>query len=315
MDISFSSNELTLSLDDFSDRIIQPAISVLAANIEADAMSMYKDVYNQANNVGTAITNAKVLDARRRMTNSLAPMQNRRLSLNTQDNADFVDAVKGLFQDSSTISEQYVEGLVGRTAGFGAVYENTLWPAHTSGSEVASTSSTLSVNGGSQTGSSVTVTNGSSKTLKKGDIVAFAGCYRVHPESKTATADLHQFTVTADVGTSDTSIPISPSIVTSGATQNCSASPTTGVAIQKVGTASTAYGISMAYHQDAFAFSTADLVMPKGVDFAAREMLDGISMRVIRAYDINNDLFPCRIDVLYGYKTIRAQMACRLANN
>jgi hypothetical protein len=81
-----------------------------------------------------------------------------------------------------------------------------------------------------------------------------------------------------------------------------------------VGTASTNYGQSMVYHEDAFTFATADLVMPSGVDFAKREVLDGISMRIVRAYDINNDQFPCRLDILYGYKTLRAQLACRLAN-
>jgi hypothetical protein len=62
-------------------------------------------------------------------------------------------------------------------------------------------------------------------------------------------------------------------------------------------------GHSLLYHKEAFAFATADLVMPKGVDFAAREVMDGISMRIVRQYDINSDKFPCRLDVLYGYKT------------
>ena len=83
----------------------------------------------------------------------------------------------------------------------------------------------------------------------------------------------------------------------------------------KVGAASQAHGLSLAYQKNAFAFATADLIMPKGVDFAAREVLDGVSMRIVRQYDIVNDKFPCRIDLLYGYKTIRPQLACRLANN
>ena len=75
--------------------------------------------------------------------------------------------------------------------------------------------------------------------------------------------------------------------------------------------ASASYGITMAYHKDAFAFATADLVMPKGVDFAAREVFDGISRRIIRDYDINNDNFPCRLDILYGFKAVRPELACR----
>jgi hypothetical protein len=315
VDMNFTSNDLTLSLDDFSERIIDPAMSALAANIESDAMSMYKDVYQQVNNQGSAITFSKVLSGRKKLVDSLSPLSDRTCNLNTQDNVDLVDALKGLFQDSSAVAKQYREGFMGRTAGFDFM-ENTLWPSHTSGSEVATGStSTMIVSGANQTGASVTVVNGSSKTLKQGDIVAFAGCFRVHPETKVATGDLQQFVVTADVATNGTSIPISPSIVVTGATQNVSASPTNSVAIQKMGTASTAYGISMAYQKNAFAFATADLIMPKGVDFAAREVLDGISMRIVRQYDITNDKFPCRLDVLYGYKAIRPQLACRLANN
>jgi hypothetical protein len=103
--------------------------------------------------------------------------------------------------------------------------------------------------------------------------------------------------------------------VTSGATQNVSASPTDTGAVTKIGTASGVYKPSLVFHPEAFTFATADLVMPQGVDFAAREVQDGISMRIVRQYDINNDRFPTRLDVLYGYKTIRPQLACRLLSN
>jgi hypothetical protein len=103
--------------------------------------------------------------------------------------------------------------------------------------------------------------------------------------------------------------------VVSGATQNVSGYPTNTGAVTKVGGASGVYDMSLFYHKDAFTFATADLVMPSGVDFSARKVMDGISMRIVRQYDINNDKFPCRLDVLYGYKTIREQLACRTASN
>jgi hypothetical protein len=231
-------------------------------------------------------------------------------NLNTQNTVDLVDGLKALFHESTAIKEQYSEGMMGRTAGFD-FYENSLWPKHTSGTET----NTIDVNGASQTGSAITVTNGSSKTLKKGDIITFEGCNRVHPESKADTGALMQFVVTADVATDGTSISISPAIVTSGATQNVAASPTDTGAVTKVAGASGIYDVSMFYHKNAFTFGTADLVMPEGVDFASRKVMDGISMRIVRQYDINNDKFPCRIDVLYGYKAIRPEMACRTASN
>ncbi len=315
VDLNFSSAELTLSLDDFSKRIINPAMAVLAASIEADASLMYKDVYNQSNNVGSSATMATLLGVRKLMVDSLTPADDQwAMQLNTQDNVDLIDTLKGLFQDSSAIKDQYREGMMGRTGGFD-FYENTHFTTHTPGSEVAASSSTMTVNGSNQTGSAITVTNASSKTLKQGDIIAFAGTYKVHPETKVTMTVLQQFTVTADVATSATSIPISPAIVITGATQNVSAAPTTAQVIQKVGTASTAYGLSMGYHKDAFAIAFADLVLPKGLDFSAREVFDGISMRIVRQYDINNDKFPARLDVFYGYKTIRPQLAARFANH
>jgi hypothetical protein len=135
----------------------------------------------------------------------------------------------------------------------------------------------------------------------------------VHPETKQSTGVLQQFVV--GTGATATSFPISPAIVTSGAWQNVSASPANGAAINFAGVASVNHGISMAYQKGAFAFATADMVLPSGVDFASREVFDGVSMRIVRNYDINGDKFPCRLDVLYGFRTIRPQLACRLGNN
>lgn len=313
VDLNFTSVDLTLSLDEFSDRVIEPAMSVLAATIEADAMTMYRDVYNQVSNLGAAATFAKVLQGRKILVDNLAPLNGRACNLNTQDNVDLVDALKGLFNDQATIAKQNREGFMGRTAGFDFM-ENTLWPRHTSGTENGG-SPTITINGANQTGAAITVANGSSKTLKQGDIITLPGVNRVHPETKADTGVPQQFVVTADVAAGGTSIPISPAIITSGATQTVTGSPTNTGSVVKVGAAGQTYGLSLAYQKSAFAFASADMVMPRGVDFSAREVFDGISMRIVRQYDINNDKFPCRLDVLYGYKTIRPQLACRLANN
>jgi len=310
VDVNFSSNELTLSLDDFSDRVLEPAMSALAANIEADAMSMYKDVYQQVSNATFKIDFNKVLQGRKKLVDSLAPLNDRTCNLNTQDNLDLVDALKGLFQDSPTIAKQYREGYMGRTAGFDFM-ENTLWPSQPRGDAATYVCNTST---GITSGTATITVSGGSGTFKKGDVFTIVGVNSVHPESKVDTGQLQQFVVTAD---STTAVAVSPTpISTVGATQNivinsAGASKTVTVA----GNVSTNYGISMAYQKGAFAFATADLVLPRGVDFAAREVLDGISMRIVRQYDITNDKFPCRIDVLYGYKTVRPQLACRLANN
>jgi len=319
VDLNFTSVDLTLDLDDFSKRIIDPAMSVLAANIESDALSMYKDIPYEISDVGAAIAYRNVLDARKTLVDNLCPMDsNNSVCLDTQANVDLVDALKGLFNDPKEISKQYKEGYMGKQSGF-SFMENTLLPIHTTGTDDGT--GDYLVNGASQTGASITVDTGAG-TFKQGDVIYLTGVNRVHPETKATTGILQPFVVTADVGTSATSIPISPSIVTSGATQNVSGSPADNAPVLKVESdrataigAGADYRVSLAHNKDAFTFATADLVMPTGVDFAAREVFDGISMRIIRDYDINNDKFPCRLDVLYGYKTIRPELACRLGFN
>lgn len=317
VDLNFTSVDLTLSLDDFSKRILNPAMSVLAASIEADAMSMYKDVYNSVWNGGSAISLAKVLEGRSLLQNALAPLTDRTANLNTLDNANFVDALKALFNDTTGLSKQYREGYMGRTAGFDFV-ENTMWGKHTRGAASAAytTSTLVGVLPISETPvSTMTVATGTG-AMNVGDVFTIGNVFAVHPETKANTATPQQFVVTAAYAGGAGTVSFSPAIVLAGGRQNV-VIPTTSAtaAITFAGTASTAVGLSMLYQKEAFAFATADLVMPSGVDFAAREVMDGISMRVVRQYDINNDKFPTRLDVLYGYKTLRAQLAARLHNS
>jgi hypothetical protein len=285
-------------------------MAVLAANIEADALTMRKDVYNIVDNDAAAIMFKNIMQARGTLNDNLAPPDNNRsIILSTGHEVTLVDALKGLFNDQSNLSKQYREGMMGRTAGFDFM-SSTQMTDHQTGTAAKNTG--YLVNGASQTGAALTVNTGSS-TFLKGDVITLAGVYRVHPETKVSTGMLQQFVVTADSGASTTSLSISPSIITSGARQNVSGSPASGAAIVKVGAGSSELlSGSMAFHKNAFTFATADLVMPTGVDFSAREVYDGISMRIVRQYDINNDKFPTRLDVLYGFKTIRPQLACRI---
>ena len=316
VDMNFTSVDLTLSLQDFSQRVLDPAMSVLAAAIEADAMSMYKDVYQTVWNSGSALTMAHVLAGRKILQDALVPLDNRTANLSTQPMVDLVNDSKSLFNAQTEISKQYKEGYVGRAAGFDFM-ENTLWPAHTRGAAntsytVDTRTSALATDGTAY--SLFTVASGSG-SWNVGDVFTIANVYRVHPETKNSTSVLHQFVVTEALAGTGT-LKFSPSIVLGGAKQNCTISSTSATAaITVAGTASGTDDTSLLYHKDAFAFATADLVMPKGVDFAAREVMDGISIRIVRQYDINSDKFPCRLDVLYGYKTIRPQLACRLHNN
>lgn len=324
VDVNFSSAELTMELDDFSKRVLEPAMSVLAANIEADALNMYKDVYNEVSDVGAAITIDDILWAQEKLNNQLAPMDMRTLLMTTRNNRDLVSAASVLYNDRTKVGEQYRKGLIGNDFfGFDSAYQNTLLKLHTTGTDDGTGDYLTDIAAGEADGSagSLHIDTGAG-TFKKGDIITIANVFAVHPETKQSTGILKQFVVTSDYAGGEGDLQISPSIVSSGARQNVNAAAADGAQIWKresddstaIG-AGADYYVGLGFHRDAFAFATADLVMPKGVDFAAREVMDGISLRIVRAYDINNDNMPCRIDVLYGYKTIRPELAVRLGFN
>lgn len=312
VDLNFTSQELALHIDDFAERILEPAMSVLAANIEADALNMYKDVYNLMDGDAVAFGYNAVSNANTSMTKMLAPSGNRTL-LMTPDHANaFRKDTKGLYNPTGDLGKQFRDGIIGTTAGF-EMYENTLLVPHTTGTAAKTTG--YLVNGASQTGATLTVDTGTT-TFLAGDVITITGVFRVHPETKATTSDLQQFVVTANSGGSATSLAISPAIVTSGGRQNVSGSPADNAAIVKVGAgASETLVQSLAFHKNAFAFVTADLPMPDGVDWAKREVVDGIAISLIRDFTISDRSFPCRMDVLYGYKTVRPQLATRVHND
>ena len=313
VDVNFSSAELTMSLDDFGKRILDPMMSVLASAIEADAMSMKNDVYNAIHDNGNAITYGDVLDGRVLLQRGLASTGDRTANMNSTDMADLVKDTKALFNHTAEIGKQYKEGFMGRAAGFDFV-ENTLWAGFTRGS--ANASYVCNTSTGITSGTAEIVVTTGTGTFVVGDIITVEGVYSVHPESKASTGVLQPFVVTTASAGGSVTLAVSPTPITSGAKQNVTiVSAGASKAVTVSGTASADYTTSLLYQKDAFTFVTADLMMPSGVDWAKREVLDGISMRIIRDYDINNDNLPCRIDVLYGYKTLCPQWATRLHFN
>lgn len=310
VDFSFSSAELTLSIDEFSNRYIEPAIAVLAAQMEAAFVNMmWPQVYNQVGTAASAMPFKTVLQARKLLLDNLTP-QNKvwQLRINTQDNVDMVDTLKGLFHQSTQIARQYVDGVMGLSAGFEWA-ENTHLTTQTRGAEAG-----YVVSPASQTGSTLAVITGTGAG-NAGDVFTIAGVFRVHPETKVNSGVLQQFTLTSSYAGGAGNMQIAPAIVTSGPRQNVSGSPALNAPITFANTASVATGLSLAYHPDAFTFATADLVMPGGVDMASRAVKDGISMRAVRQYSISDDTFPIRIDVLWGAVAMRPQLACRLVAN
>ena len=326
VDINFSSVELTLSLDDFAERILEPAMARLAADVDATVIdACYPYVYNHIHGTfGTAPTLAQILAARARLSKELAPSSNRVCMTDAVAANGVITAGYNIFNPASEISRQYDTGMLGTVYGF-KFYESEMTPTHTNGARSTDTA-TVDLSGTGLISGDATITLSAlltSDSYKIGDVFTIAGVYAVNPETKAVYSHLQQFSVIdADVTvdtTSDT-VEVSPTPVTSGAYQNCSIETVSATAASVnltaggSGAASTGYVNSMAYHRDAFTMVTADLEVPKGVDFAHREVYDGISLRLVRQYDIVNDKFPCRIDVLFGQKAIRPGWACRISS-
>lgn len=307
----FTSKQLSLDLNRFSERFIEPAMAQLASDIENDALSMIKDVPQLVDHDGTAFSFLTLAEGRRKLNEKLAPMDNQRSCLlSPAHNVKFIDAAKGLFHASTNIEEQYRMGEIGKTLG-ATFYENTLITDHATGTALKGATGYLS-NGATQSGASISVDTGTT-TFKKGDIITFAGVEDVHPESKASLGFLKQFVLTADAGPSATTLAISPALVATGARKNASGTIADNSAVSKIGAgASELLNSSIMFHKEAFAFATADLPLPEGVHLRARRVQDGISARMIQDYNVLTDVFVTRIDVLYGFKTIRPQLAVRL---
>lgn len=324
VDINFSSVELTLSMDDFADRILEPAMSRLAAEIDKVVIEdVYTDVYNHVNTTfGTAPTLDDVQSARAKLSKGLAPPGNRTLLMESLGMNAVVADGQALFNPSSEISRQYDMGVVGHAHGFD-FYESEIIPTHTQGtyddSDTGIVNTSTGITSGTATIAITSCTSGG--TMTAGQVFTVADVYAVNPETKAAYAHLQQFVVTTAATASTTNITpaVAPTPITSGAKQNVSlvsAGASKAVLTETAGgsgTLSTAYPQHMAFHRDAFTLVTADLELPRGADMAYREVYDGISMRLWRDGDITNDKFPCRLDVLFGWKAIRPEWACRLS--
>jgi len=314
VDFQFTSQDLTLTVEEFSERYLKPAAAELANTIDFDVLTNYNQVSNEVGSPGVLPANFSAIAAvGQRMDENAVPQDGRVLILNPAAYWSLANSLVSLFVRS--VSEPALKGFLANIANF-EIYMDQNIQAQTVGAFAGSPV----VNGASQTGASL-VTNGWTASITNllniGDVITLTGVNNVNPKSRASTQIQKNFVVTAQVNSDsggNATIPISPAITTSGAYQNVTGSPANLAPIQVKGTTVTAYAQNIGFVRDAFGLVTVPLELPQGVDFGAREMYKNISMRIIRAYDINNDVFPCRIDILYGTATFYEELAVRLTN-
>jgi hypothetical protein len=334
VDTQFTTQDLALSLDMFSDRVLKPAIAAIANKIDRDGMSMA--TLQTANIVGTAGTPPTglitYLTAGAYLDSEGAPRDGRRSCIvEPFTSATIVDSLKGLFVPSDRIGNQYEKGLMGRdSAGMNWKMDQNV-VSQTFGSNstttvtasVATTTATGFLTSGWASSSTISLTaaNTGTMNLNAGDTIQIDGVFAVNPQNRQAygTNKLRNFVVKSTVSIasgSTVSVVVSPAVITAGQFQNVSIPTTSATAavtqFNKVGTVSPQ---NIIMHRNAFTLAVADLELPEGVHFAGRasDKEIGLSMRVVRQYTINNDSIPTRLDVLYGWAPLYPELACRVA--
>ncbi len=323
--LQFTSKELLLNIDQFSKRVIQPAVAVLANKVDSAVAAQYVNIPYFVGTVGTLPQDLDIyLNAKAQLADNSAPVDDElHLVLTPRMEARIIYVLRTLFQSSERIKEQYEKGVMGYAIGAEWSMDQNL------GVQVIGTmGGTGAVNGAGQTGSSI-ITNGWTASvatlLNVGDIITFAGVNQINIQSHFSTGSLQQFTVTAPAS-SDSSgnctIQVSPPLTPAGQYQTVDSTPIAGALISVFGVAAAGQSAisaksspqALLYHRDAFTLACADLPLPKNMEMAARaaDPQLGMSLRFLRGFDIRTDQFISRLDILFGVATLRPELACRI---
>ena len=339
VDTQFTTQDLALSLDMFSDRILKPAVAAIANKIDFDGTTTA--ALNTANIVGTAGTPPTslltYLNAQAYLDSEGAPRDGRRSCIvEPFTSATIVDSLKGLFVPNDKIGMQYEKGLMGRDSGgmnwkldqniVSQTFGNFTTSTVTASVNTSTTGGILTSGWASSSTITLTAANTGTINLNAGDTFQIAGVYATNPQNRQAygTNKLRSFVVKSAVSVasgSSVSVTVSPAIISAGQFQNVSIPVPGASAVTFFGSQYNAsgYGLvspqNIVMHRNAFCMAMADLELPEGVHFAGRasDKEIGLSMRVVRQYTINNDSIPTRVDVLYGWAPLYQELACRVA--
>lgn len=313
-DINFTSIDRTLSLTRLEDKIMA-AMAPVTNEIDRQGLALaHYSTYNLLNPTGALpTTSALAIQAMTQMGQRLdemaAPRDRRRTVIsNPALNAALVQGFGGYFNSPSKITDQFNTGMLSDSFGFNSAMDQNV-DVHVNGAATAT-----NINGANQTGSTITVVAVAAGTLTRGTVITLPGVYAVNPQSRTSTGQLANFVVTADVAQGATSIPISPAIVTSGAFQNVTASPTTAQPYVIQGAASTSYATNVAYHKDAFTLAMVPMWAPpsgKGNVSVSQMSDDGLTVKVTEIYDGVNDVSMMRLDVLFGWAATYPELSVK----
>lgn len=316
--MAFTTYDLSLKIDDFSKRFIKPAVAALANLIDFTATLEYRDVWNISGTIGGGVPNtlSAYITASKLLTQAGTPDDGlRSIVINSEMMGDIVDSLRGLFHSEPEIKRQYEKGRMGHAIGFDWVLDENI-RLHTNGSRSGSPLVNDTVAEGDTT-IDIDTLGGASDTVKRGDVFTIASVNSVNPQSRQNNGRSANFVATGDKtgsGNAITGLGVGYAMRSTGKDQTLTALPADNAAVTFNGAANATGFQGLAFHRDAFVLAMADLELPQGLHFAGRVSSPelGVSLRVIRDYDISEDEIPARVDVVFGAKAVRPEMACRI---
>ena len=318
---SFSTQDLTLSIEEYNERYIKPAAIALANQIDYDLTGLYNKVWNWVGTPASPVDSfADFAKAPRRLDEGAVPQDNRHAVMAPADAWGLIGSQTALYMQD-VARGAYRAGDIGMVAGVSTAMDQNI-RTHTNGAAAggglingANQNVTYAASKDTNTQTLITDDWTASTTFKAGDVFTIADVYAVNPVSKQSTGVLQQFVIQNDISATgtDCTLTIAPAIITSGPYQTVDSVPADGAAITMMGTGSAQYAQNLVFHKNAFALVMADLEMPDGAVFKARESQNGFSMRVVKYYDGEMDEDKIRLDVLYGVKAIYPDLATRLS--
>lgn len=326
IDFKFTSQELTMSIKDLSERVIKPAMVQLANQVDTDLMALYKDIPSWLGTPTPPINSyADFAKAPERMDEYANPQDGRVAVLSPADHWGLLGSQTALYMQD-VAKGAYRKGALGMIGGVDTYMSQNV-PTHTVGAAATASAKADAPAGNGvlsttyeatkDTGYMYLSTDGwDASTLKAGDVLELSDVYAVNPVTKATLSFKKQFVVLEDTVTAsgDTAIKIAPPIIPTGAFKNVSNAPTDGTtSITKIGTGGTGYRQNLVFHKNAFALVSVPLVSPPGAVDVGRRSYKGTSVRVIPVYDGINDHSAWRLDILYGVKTVDARLAHRLS--
>ncbi len=281
---AFTSSDLALSLDDFTNRVTKPKIVQLANDIDYDGLQQFINVPAEVGTPGTVpSTTDTYLNALQILADEGFPIDDEEglsVHISPRMQRAIFPSMQGLVATGSGTANfsylrnlakgeggeaDYFKGLVAKGLGFDWFMTQNA-PTFTTGTQ----GGTPVVNGAGQTGSSIATSGWSNNTnvLNQGDIIFFAGVHRINPLSRQSTGDLRPFVVLAAVtsnGSGQANIPIGcvdgDGITLAGPYQTVDASPANSAAITVQGASAVQSYRGVAFHPEAFTFGCADLEM------------------------------------------------------